>query len=87
MLKIYQTALTGDCRYEHNCSIGTAESLDRKYWNKAKRANKRLVTKVAVLCGILPQNEVKLWNPYKAYRTDTHLIYVHSSIDHFIKVG
>jgi hypothetical protein len=27
------------------------------------------------------------WNPYEHYVTRTHIIYVHSAVDHFIEVN
>ena len=53
----------------------------------AKKGNKREINKLVKR--FLPDLYIGLalnyYNPYNYYRTDTHLILVHSGIEHFLK--
>ena len=90
-LKIYQRALNGYAEFETDCTAITSWQWDT-LMDKHTKANKKIVAKVAHLVGILSSHELKAelkrpyYNPYTHYKTKTHLIYVHSGIEHFIKI-
>lgn len=77
--------------YECNCTSITAARHDR-LMKGARRANRRTVVKAAIETGIISEEEgrkelrLRFYNPYTHYRTRTHLIYVHSAIEHFISL-
>jgi len=60
---------------------------------KAKRADRRKVILAAYLSGVIDEQTYKkelkcpYYNPYKHFRTDKHLVYVNSAIEHFICVS
>lgn len=90
-LRMYNLATRNGCQYEANCteiSINTWERLMKGH----TRANKKLVVKVALLAGVIEKDEAARelrnpwYNPYHHYKTKTHLIYVHSCIEHFIRI-
>lgn len=71
--------------------IGTCSQLPQaqqdEIWKNAKMASKKSVFK------LIEKHDpnmapafYKLWNPYQQYRSDTHIIFVHSAIDHFYKI-
>lgn len=53
----------------------------------AVRACKKTVNKLLIEAEYLTSFEANLYNPYDYYRTDTHIIYVHSGIEHFYKIN
>lgn len=76
--------------YECNC-IG----ISKEQWNKlmkgSRKACRKTVVKAAFEVGLIDELDYKreiknsYYNPYNHFRTKTHLIYVHSSIEHFIR--
>jgi len=66
-------------------------------WNKLMkghtRANRREVVKIALQAGIIDNEQASIelknpwYNPYNHFKTNTHVIYVHSAIKHFIRVN
>ncbi|MFW5887119.1 MAG: hypothetical protein ACOCUL_05115 [Bacteroidota bacterium] len=72
--------------YETNCS-----SITIGQWTElmkgAKRANKKKINTLIkkFLPDVYRQLALDFYNPYNYYRTDTHFIVVHSSIEHFFK--
>jgi len=71
--------------YECNCTQMSKRKWE-SYMANAKRANKEKINKLLKI--FLPElyEELALdyFNPYNYYRTETHLIVVHSSIEYFI---
>ncbi len=88
---IYSRSKNNGCSYECDCT-----GINIKTWERlmkgATRANQKEVTKIALIAGIIDEEQAKqeiknpYFNPYKHYKTKTHIIYVHSCIEHFIKV-
>ena len=54
----------------------------------SKRADKRKVTRLVkkFLPDLYESLALKYYNPYTQYRTDTHIILVHSGIEYFLKI-
>jgi hypothetical protein len=77
--------------YETNCTSITAQKWD-ELMKGAKRANRKKVVKAAIETGVITEDEGRrelkseTYNPYEHLKTKTHLIYVHSAIEHFIKL-
>lgn len=59
----------------------------------ATRANKKDITRIALIAGVIDEEQARTeiarpyYNPYRHYKTNTHAIYVHSGIEHFILIG
>jgi hypothetical protein len=88
---IYQRATENGCTYETNCtgiSLNKWESLMKG----ARKADQKKAVKVALQAGVIDEYEAKLelknpyYNPYNHKVTKTHIIYIHSAIEHFIRV-
>jgi hypothetical protein len=81
--------------YETNCIDITIDKWDM-LMNGATRADKDKVNSLVrkhcpEIANSLMLNEVSLkklrwWNPYDYFKTKTHLILVHSSIEYFFKI-
>lgn len=86
MRPIYKRALEKGVEFECSC---VDIKVDK--WNElmegAKKGNHKFITAIAISLGIIPKSWKKFRNPYQCFVTDTHLIYVHSAIEHFIKVN
>ena len=69
----------------------TCVGIEQNEWDRlmkeAKRADKKKVEKLLVEHGHLAKEDIKYYNPYNYFRTDTHLIYVHSMVEHFYKIN
>jgi len=54
-----------------------------------KRANKKRAERLIKqhLPGLFDALALEFYNPYNCLRTETHLIYVHSGIEYFIKIN
>jgi hypothetical protein len=68
-------------------TCGTISDFEcEKRFEKATVANKKIVDKLVKkhLPELYEALALNLWNPYKYYKTEKHLILVHSSIDHFL---
>lgn len=56
----------------------------------ARRCDRKQAIKAAVAAGVITEDEGRkeltrpYYNPYTHLRTDKHIIYVHSSVEHFI---
>lgn len=56
------------------------------------RANRKEVVKIALSAGVINKEDAArelknhYYNPYNHYKTRTHIIYVNSAIEHFIKI-
>lgn len=89
---IYQRALNNGCFFECSCVGITSGKWDR-LMQGARKADKKKVIKVALLAGVIDEDQAReetkrpYYNPYTHYVTKTHIIYVHSMIEHFIKVN
>ncbi|HXS59732.1 MAG TPA: hypothetical protein VN703_02850 [Candidatus Sulfopaludibacter sp.] len=89
---IYQRAFNNGCFLESTC-VGMEQYEWDKLMKGHTKANKRKVVKIALLAGVIEEEqateEIKksYYNPYTHYKTKTHIIYVHSMIEHFIKVN
>jgi hypothetical protein len=88
---LYRKAINNGCSFETSCVHTTLNEWER-LMKGATRANKILVTKIALLSGVIDDEqaaqEIKrpYFNPYNHYKTSTHVIYVHSSIEYFIRI-
>ena len=64
----------------------------QKYMKNHTKADRIKVVKIALLAGVIDKEQARqeikntYFNPYKHYKTKTHIIYCHSAIEHFIKV-
>lgn len=89
--ELYNKALQNGCGFEANC-VGVGINQWEELMNGATRANRRLAVKIANLAGVIDDEQAKeelkrpWFNPYNHFKTKTHLVYVHSSIEHFIRI-
>lgn len=78
--RIYSLEVEATC-------VGISKYEWDKYMKDAVVANKRKINSLVSI--FLPQLyrdlSLNLRNPYKYYMTNTHLILVHSGIEHFIR--
>jgi len=84
--EIYRRAIANGIEFECTCAdveYGKWEQL----MEGATKANERIITKILVEMGFLDKFEVSLYNPYHHYKTERHLIYVHSGIEHFFRIN
>lgn len=90
-MTIYERAAANGCYFECTC-VGISQSKWDRLMQGARRANKKKVIKIALLAGVIDEEQAAMetkkpyYNPYNHYHTKTHIIYVHSSIEHFIRV-
>lgn len=90
--EMYDRAIKNGCRLECSC-VGISINRWDNLMEGATRADKRLVPKIALLAGVISEEDAKReirepwYNPYNHYKTKTHVVYVHSCIEHFIKVN
>lgn len=84
--EIYTRALTKGVHLETTC-VGCTYDQWQQLMKGATRANRRIVEKLAVKAGAIDQDLIKYYNPYNHFKTSTHLIYVHSGIEHFLRIG
>lgn len=88
---IYQRAISNGCEFEATC-VGIGQYQWDKLMKGHTRADRKQTVKIALLAGVIDHHQAKeeikrpYYNPYNHYKTKTHLIYVHSAIEHFIKV-
>lgn len=82
--EIYKKAQERGLTLECTCSEVT-EKIHEKLFDGATVANKRIVNKL--VAPFFEKDFTKLWNPYQSYKTKTHIIFVHSAIDHFFKIN
>mgnify|MGYP001099698838 CR=1 FL=1 len=89
---IYQKAFNNGCHLECTC-VGITENEWDKLMKGHCKADRKKVVRIALMAGIIDEeqakNEIKnpYYNHYNHFRTKTHIIYVHSMIEHFIKVN
>jgi hypothetical protein len=73
----------------------TCVEIGPKKWDLlmkgARKCAQKIAVKAALEVGVIDEYTAKMemryrsYNPYIHYRTKKHIIYVHSSIEHFIK--
>lgn len=91
-MNIYERAERFGVQPECTC-VGIGMNEWERLMKGHTRANQRKVVKIAMKAGIITEEdgraEIKRsgYNPYVHYKTKTHIIYVHSSIEHFIRVN
>ena len=89
---IYQRAINNGCQFYATCVDININEWD-ELMKGATRADRKLVVKIALLAGVIDKEqaatEIKkpYFNPYNHYKTKTHIIYIHSAIEHFIEVN
>ena len=89
---IYQRAINNGCEYQATC-VGIGQNEWDRLMKGARQADRKKVIKVALLAGVIDKDQAKeetkrpYFNPYNHFVTKTHIIYVHSAIEHFIKVN
>ncbi len=91
-MNIYQRAKKNGAEF-----IATCVSISKSEWDQlmkgARRANRKEVVKIALQAGAINEWQAKKelknpwFNPYHHFRTETHIIYTHSGIEHFILVN
>jgi len=89
---LYKKAINNGCSFEATCV-----DININHWDElmehATRANRVLAVKIAELAGVIDEEQARTeirkpyFNPYNHFKTNTHLIYVHSSIEHFIRIN
>lgn len=90
-MTIYERAINNGCEFEATC-IGIGIDKWERLMKGARRADRKKVITVALAAGVIDEFQAKeekkrpYFNPYNHYVTKTHIIYVHSAIEHFIKV-
>lgn len=90
-MNIYDKALLNGAEYEAACTSISKDEWDR-LMEGAVKANRKKVVKIALAVGIIDEDQAQAelkhayFNPYNHMKTATHLIYVHSGIEHFIRV-
>lgn len=90
-MNIYQRAKINGCYLETTC-VGCGVNMWDELMEGHKKANRKEVVKIALLSGVIDEEQAReeikrpYYNPYTHYKTNTHIIYVHSAIEHFIKV-
>lgn len=85
MKTIYQRAKERGCYLEATCVSSTQREWDN-FMKGARPANTKKVERIAEFAGLISKEDRKYYNPYNHYVTKTHIIYVHSGIEHFIRV-
>lgn len=71
---------------EYTC-VGITQTKWDYLMKDAVRANKQVIHALLKKHGVIDDTLLIGYNPYNYYRTKTHIIFVHSSIEYFIKVN
>ena len=81
---LYRKADLNGISLEATC-VGVSQSKWDRLMDGHVRADKAEVERlIKKHCPKVAKSlSIGLYNPYNAYRTDTHLVYVHSSIEYF----
>lgn len=91
-MNIYERAKRNGAQYEATC-MGISIYQWEKLMKGHTRANRKEVVKIALQAGVIDNFEARrelkssFYNPYNHYKTKTHIIYVNSAIEHFIKIN
>lgn len=89
---IYQKAVQNGCFLEATC-VGIGVDKWDELMKGAREANKLKVIRVALEAGVIDieqaknERKFKSYNPYQHFVTRTHVVYVNSGIEHFIKIN
>ena len=89
---IYNRAKQKGVQFECTC-VGIGMTKWERLMKNHTRANRREVIKIALEAGVIDEDQAKTelknpwWNPYTHFKTATHIIYVYSDIEHFIRVN
>lgn len=88
---IYQRAINNGCRFVCSC-VGIGQEKWDELMKGARHADRKKVVRIALQAGIIDEEQAKeeikrpYYNPYEHFVTRTHIVYVHSAIEHFIEV-
>lgn len=88
---IYDRAINNGCYFECTC-VGIGADKWDELMKGSRPANKKKVIKIALEAGVIDREQATAetkrpyYNPYTHYVTKTYIIYVHSGIEHFIRV-
>lgn len=91
-MNIYERAKRNGAEFESTC-IGISQSKWDALMKGARTANKRKATLAAIQAGVISEEQGKreikqpYYNPYEHFVTRTHIIYVNSAVEHFVKVN
>ena len=66
--------------------VGIGMDKWEQLMENAKQANTRIVERLVKQSGYIDENYFIGYNPHIHYRTETHIIWVHSAIEHFFKI-
>lgn len=83
---IYNKAVKNGLTFDCNCTSISSFEWD-KLMKGATKANKKKIQKILADNNLWNKKDFKYRNPYQSYKTKTHLIYVHSSIEYFFKIN
>lgn len=91
-MNIYERAKRYGVQFETTC-VG----ININHWDELMeghtRANRKEAVRIALQAEVIDEVQAaqelrKPWfNPYNHHKTKTHIIYVHSGIEHFIKAN
>ena len=81
--EVYKKAKENGVILECTCA-DIPESKWDKLYEGATRGDKRKIQ--SIIRNHFEDGWFKLWNPYPCYKTETHLIYIHSATDYFFKI-
>lgn len=91
-MNIYERAKKNGVYLEATCV-----SISQYEWDRLMKghtvANRKEVVKIALQAGAIDEWQAKeelkkpYYNPYNHFKTRTHIIYVNSGIEHFIKIN
>ena len=90
-MNIYERSKINGVSFECTC-VGISKYEWDRLMKNHKRADRKKVVKIALMAGVIDEEQAKeeikrpYYNPYNHFKTDSHIIYVHSAIEHFIKV-
>lgn len=91
-INIYNRAKRNGVEFECTC-VGIAQWKWNKLMKDRTRANRREVVKIALQAGVIDKEQATIelkkpwYNPYNHFKTATHVIYVRSAIEHFIRIN
>lgn len=90
-MNIYERAKINGVSFEFTC-VGISMYKWDMLMKNHKRADRKKVVKIALMAGVIDEEQAReeikrpYYNPYNHFKTDSHIIYVQSAIEHFIKV-
>lgn len=84
--EFYNKAERNGITFEASC-VGITQQEWDVLMEGAVRANHKIVNKLVRNSGQMDKAFTDFYNPYNHYRTKTHIVFVHSSIEHFFRVN